>query len=51
MSKVYVVIKMWNGLVDNVSVHREEPKDLEPIDEDDNGHFIYHTKIQEYDNE
>tara|TARA_A100001515_G_scaffold120447_1_gene103385 strand:+ start:280 stop:465 length:186 start_codon:yes stop_codon:yes gene_type:complete len=50
MSKVYVVVKMWNGLVDDVSVHREEPKDLEPIDEDgDNGNFIYHTEIDERD--
>ena len=48
MSKVYVVVKMWNGLVDDVSVHRKEPKDLTPIDEDgDNGNFIYHTEIDE----
>ena len=52
MSKVYVVVNMWNGLVEDVSVHREEPKDLEPIDEDgDNGNFIYHLEIQESDNE
>ena len=51
MSKVYVVVNMWNGLVEDVSVHREEPKDLEPIDEDgDNGNFIYHTEIKESDN-
>ena len=51
MSKVYVVVNMWNGLVDDVSVHRTEPKDLKPIDEDgDNGNFIYHLEIQESDN-
>ena len=48
MSKVYVVVKMWNGLVDDVSVHRKEPQGLTLIDEDgDNGNFIYHTKIDE----
>ena len=51
MSKVYVVVNMWDGLVDDVSVHRKEPKDLTPIDEDgDNGNFIYHTEIKESDN-
>ena len=51
MSKVYVVVKMWNGLVDDVSVHRKEPQGLTPIDEDgDNGNFIYHTEIKEFDN-
>ena len=51
MSKVYVVVNMWDGLVDDVSVHRTEPKDLTPIDEDgDNGNFIYHTEIKESDN-
>jgi len=50
--EVYVVVNMWNGLVEDVSVHRKEPKDLEPIDEDgDNGNFIYHLEIQESDNE
>ena len=50
--EVYVVVNMWNGLVEDVSVHREEPKDLEPIDEDgDNGNFIYHLEIQESDND
>ena len=48
--KVYVVVNMWNVLVEDVSVHKEEPKNLEPIDEDgDNGNFIYHLKIQEED--
>ena len=50
--EVYVVVNMWNGLVEDVSVHREEPKDLEPIDEDgDNGNFIYHLEIQESNND
>tara|TARA_A100001201_G_C4067815_1_gene194784 strand:+ start:752 stop:931 length:180 start_codon:yes stop_codon:yes gene_type:complete len=52
MQEVYVVVNMWNGLVEDVSVHREEPKDLEPIDEDgDNGNFIYHLEIKESDND
>mgnify|MGYP001167578764 FL=1 len=51
-TEVYVVVNMWNGLVEDVSVHTEEPKDLEPIDEDgDNGNFIYHLEIQESDND
>ena len=30
-TEVYVVVNMWSGLVEDVSVHREEPKGLEPI--------------------
>ena len=52
MQEVYVVVNMWNGLVEDVSVHREEPKDLKPIEEDgDNGNFIYHLEIKESDND
>ena len=52
MGEVYVVVNMWNGLVEDVSVYKKEPKDLAPIDEDgDNGNFIYHLEIQESDND
>jgi len=48
VKEVYVVVNMWSGLVEDVSVHREEPKGLEPIDEDgDNGNFIFHTEIKD----
>ena len=46
--ELYVVVKMWNGIIDDVSVYRKEPKDLEPIDDNgDNGNFIYLTQIEE----
>ena len=46
--EIYVVVKMWKGTIDDVSVHRKEPQDLEPIDDTgDNGNFIYLTQIEE----
>ena len=46
--ELYVVVKMWKGTIDDVSVYRKEPKDLEPIDDaGDNGNFIYLTQIEE----
>ena len=39
--EVYVVVRMWNGLVDDVSVYRKEPQDTEEICEStDNGAHV-----------
>ena len=48
IKEVYVVVNMWNGLVEDVSVHKEEPIGLTTIDEDgNNGNYIYHLPIEE----
>lgn len=46
--EIYVVVKMWKGIIDDVSVYKKEPQDLEPIDDSgDNGNFIYLTQIED----
>ena len=46
--EVYVVVRMWNGLVDDVSVYRKEPQGTEEICEDtDNGEHIYCLTVED----
>ena len=46
--ELYVAVKMWKGTIDDVSVYRKEPQNLEPIDDTgDNGNFIYLTQIED----
>jgi hypothetical protein len=46
--EVYVVVRMYNGLVDDVEVFREEPQGTEEICEDtDNGEHVYCLTIED----
>ena len=46
--EVYVVVRMWNGLVDDVSVYRKEPQETEEICENtDNGEHVYCLTIED----
>ena len=48
MNKVFVVIEMANGLIEDVTVHKQEPENLAPIDDfGDNGHHVYQLPIGE----
>ena len=50
--KVFVVITMWEGLIDEVEVFKTEPTNLESVDEDaDNGQLCYELEVKENDNE
>ena len=45
--EVYVVVRMWNGLVDDVSVYRKEPQGTEEICENtDNGEHVYCLTVE-----
>ena len=40
--------EMANGLIEDVTVYKQEPKNLNPIDEfGDNGHHVYQLPIEE----
>tara|TARA_R100000278_G_scaffold120714_2_gene103434 strand:- start:472 stop:648 length:177 start_codon:yes stop_codon:yes gene_type:complete len=46
--KVFVVITMWKGLIDEVEVFKTEPTNLKPVDEHaDNGQLCYELQIKE----
>jgi hypothetical protein len=46
--EVYVVINMWNGLVCDVEVFREEPQGTKEICEDtDNGEHVYCLTVED----
>ena len=48
MNEVFVVIEMANGLIEDVTVHKQEPEKLNSIDEfGDNGHYLFHLPIEE----
>ena len=50
--KVFVVITMWEGLIDEVEVFKTEPTNLESVDEHaDNGQLCYELEVKENDNE
>ena len=48
--EAYVVVRMWNGLIDDVSVYKKEPQGTEEICEnsDDGEHVYYLTVEDEY---
>ena len=46
-TEVYVVIRVYNGLVDDVSVCKEEPQITEEVDDDDNGEHVYYLTIED----
>jgi len=46
--EVYVVVRVWNGLVDDVNVYRKEPKGTEEICPDtDNGEHVYCLTVED----
>ena len=48
IKEVFVVIEMANGLIEDVTVHKQEPEKLNSIDEfGDNGHYLFHLPIEE----
>ena len=48
MKEVYVVVRMWKGLIDDVNVYKNEPQGTEEIDEDsDNGEHVYYLTIED----
>ena len=46
-TEVYVVVRVYNGLVDDVSVCKEEPQITEEVDDDDNGEHVYYLTIED----
>jgi len=47
-TEVYVVVRMWNGLIDDVNVYKNEPQETEEIDEhSDNGEHVYYLTIED----
>ena len=48
IKEVFVVIEMANGLIEDVTVYKQEPENLTPIDDfGDNGHHVYKLPIKE----
>ena len=48
MNEVYVVIRMYNGLVSDVEVFKEEPQGTEKICPDtDNGEHVYYLTVED----
>ena len=46
-TEVYVVVRVYYGLVDDVSVCKEEPQITEEVDDDDNGEHVYYLTIED----
>ena len=48
IKEVFVVIELANGLIEDVTVHNQDPENLNPIDDfGDNGHHFYQLPIEE----
>tara|TARA_R100001594_G_scaffold68997_1_gene103351 strand:+ start:10812 stop:11057 length:246 start_codon:yes stop_codon:yes gene_type:complete len=48
IKEVYVVVRMWRGLIDDVNVYKNEPQGTEEIDEhNDNGEHVYYLTIED----
>ena len=52
IKEVFVVIEMSNGLIEDVTVYKQEPENLTPIDDfGDNGHHVYQLPIESAEEE